>query len=171
MISHPGIFDSVALFWRYTLLFPDNVQAKRVLELGSGSGFLGIIVGSLQAIQNNATTEPTRTSDSSMLFLTDVNTEVLERCMSNVKLPCSMIQLALSLCSMINMVVADTLTSSSRWINCSTLDWMSSLASDTSAIRKQLQTDINCDIVIGADIVGVLPLNYVLHSPMLFTGL
>ncbi|KAF5392400.1 hypothetical protein D9757_002298 [Collybiopsis confluens] len=50
---------------------PSIVQGKRVLELGSGVGFLGTIIASLQQLK-----KPT----SSSIWLTDVNQEVLTQC-------------------------------------------------------------------------------------------
>jgi protein-lysine N-methyltransferase EEF2KMT len=62
------------------------ITNKTILELGSGSGFLGIIVASLQ--------QSDRTYDegihaSGPIWLTDVNDMVLSRCRDNVQLPCS----------------------------------------------------------------------------------
>lgn len=69
------------------------VARRAVLELGSGAGFLGIIVA---AIQNRCDTgnapgeeQSTASTPASVLHLTDANSEVLERCRQNIYLPCS----------------------------------------------------------------------------------
>jgi len=64
----------------------DTVMSKHVLELGSGIGFLGMVVATLQ-ISNER--QESVSSGSSSLWLTDVNEEVLSRCRNNVGLPCS----------------------------------------------------------------------------------
>lgn len=60
------------------------LRGKRVLELGSGAGFLGILIGQIQRAA-----DPKVSSSESMLLLTDVNHAVLERCRENLKLDCS----------------------------------------------------------------------------------
>lgn len=62
------------------------VKHRRVLELGSGVGFLGIVVASLQL--QHATTSSCDDLCGT-LYLTDVNEEVLVRCKKNIVLPCS----------------------------------------------------------------------------------
>lgn len=82
LISHPG--NVVLLVRTQADLTPwtDLVRNKRVLELGSGAGFLGIIIASLQqsCVSNQS---------SSSLWLTDVNEEVLARCRHNLQMSCS----------------------------------------------------------------------------------
>lgn len=56
-----------------------------MLELGSGTGFIGILVASLQL---HATIPPFDRKTPS-IYLTDVNSTVLVRCQNNVRLPCS----------------------------------------------------------------------------------
>lgn len=56
------------------------MQGKSVLELGSGVGFLGLIIAVLQL------TVPSRPA---RVRLTDVNPLVLKRCDENILLPCS----------------------------------------------------------------------------------
>lgn len=63
--------------------FTDIVQARKVLELGSGAGFLGLIIA---ALQNRP--DANLLSHTS-LVLSDVNSEVLSRCRQNFLLPCS----------------------------------------------------------------------------------
>lgn len=60
----------------------DLVADKQVLELGSGTGFLGIAVASLQRLYGSE-------EDVYGCVLTDVNDQVLSRCAHNIQLPCS----------------------------------------------------------------------------------
>lgn len=55
---------------------------ESVLELGSGTGFLGLIVADIQVSSGGVTRQPA-------LYLTDVNEDVLRRCHENTQLPCS----------------------------------------------------------------------------------
>ncbi|KAI0001730.1 putative methyltransferase-domain-containing protein [Russula vinacea] len=55
---------------------------KTILELGSGTGFLGLIVADIQVSSGGATEHPA-------LYLTDVNEDVLRRCHENTQLPCN----------------------------------------------------------------------------------
>jgi predicted O-methyltransferase YrrM len=71
----------------YTIHSSDLVQDRRVLELGSGAGFLGLLMAALQMDRldhSNRSSRPT-------LVLSDVNSEVLLRCRENFLLPCSKI--------------------------------------------------------------------------------
>jgi hypothetical protein len=61
------------------------VNTANVLELGSGTGFIGILVASLQL---HAAMPPFDRQMPSV-YLTDVNSTVLVRCQNNVRLPCS----------------------------------------------------------------------------------
>lgn len=60
----------------------DLVADKQVLELGSGTGFLGIVIASLQRLYGSG-------EEAYGCVLTDVNDQVLSRCAHNIKLPCS----------------------------------------------------------------------------------
>lgn len=60
------------------------MDTSNVLELGSGTGFIGILVASLQL---HAATPFDRKVPS--VCLTDVNSTVLARCQNNARLPCS----------------------------------------------------------------------------------
>ncbi|KZT73224.1 hypothetical protein DAEQUDRAFT_662533 [Daedalea quercina L-15889] len=71
----------------FLIKHPDVVQQQRVLELGSGAGFLGIVVATLQQQQYNQSADST--GDRSELWLTDVHPLVVERCRNNIRLPCS----------------------------------------------------------------------------------
>jgi protein-lysine N-methyltransferase EEF2KMT len=55
---------------------------KSILELGSGTGFLGLIVADIQISHGGVTGCP-------ILYLTDVNEDVLRQCSENTQLPCS----------------------------------------------------------------------------------
>lgn len=55
------------------------VQGKTVLELGSGTGFLGILLARLQQ----------ESPLGGHTYMTDYNAEVLERCQHNLQLDCS----------------------------------------------------------------------------------
>lgn len=57
------------------------VHRKRILELGSGIGFLGSVMASLQLLE--------RPLDPGTLWLSDINDSVLARCRDNTRLPCS----------------------------------------------------------------------------------
>ncbi|KAI0281699.1 hypothetical protein BGY98DRAFT_958524, partial [Russula aff. rugulosa BPL654] len=61
---------------------PTILVNKSVLELGSGTGFLGLIVADIQVSSGGVTRQP-------VLYLTDVNEDVLRRCHENTQLPCS----------------------------------------------------------------------------------
>ena len=124
------------------------VTSTRVLELGSGIGFLGIVVAISQCL--NQTTEEFRKSGS--LCLTDINDEVLKRCHDNLNLPCSE-YFTLVLRFSIHVKLLD-LSSSHPGVQYIKLDWSHSvdpdLSSDISTIIKER---VNPEIVLGADVV------------------
>lgn len=64
------------------------VLERNVLELGSGVGFLGIIIASLQVLFARV---PSAIKYS--IWLTDINDFVLSRCLENTSLPCSKYQI------------------------------------------------------------------------------
>jgi methylase of polypeptide subunit release factors len=85
-ISHiTPMYVLVSGFFTYMVyketIFKALVVPKSILELGSGVGFLGIIVGTLQLEKVSG--------QSGSLWLTDVSDEVLQRCRENLSLPCS----------------------------------------------------------------------------------
>lgn len=61
----------------------EHVRGKRILELGCGAGYLGLVVAAIQL--NAAELENPEPS----VWLTDVNDVVLSRCRENLNLPCS----------------------------------------------------------------------------------
>ncbi|SJL06097.1 uncharacterized protein ARMOST_09433 [Armillaria ostoyae] len=135
IISHPGSYHfSGRNVQTPTNLIPDWVRDARVLELGSGIGFLGMIVGSVQMLAGSPTDIPQGGTPRPMLHLTDVDSEVIARCISNIKLPCSK-------------------SHHRDNIRVSMLDWSDALRPDISAFKARLQQEINADLIIGADIV------------------
>lgn len=74
---------------------PEHVKGKRVLELGCGVGYLGLVVA---AIQLNAREQG---NSQSSIWLTDVNDVVLSRCRENLNLPCSELRKLLTNTNMI----------------------------------------------------------------------
>ncbi|KAG6851383.1 hypothetical protein H0H93_005781 [Arthromyces matolae] len=104
---------------------PDIIKNKRILELGSGIGFLGIILSRMQNLYPG---------ERQALWLTDVNDNVLQRCQENLKMPCNK-------------------TSASN-IGCRFLDWSDALDDDRiTAFHRILVEEIDADIIFGADII------------------
>ncbi len=60
-----------------------------MLELGSGVGFLGVLIAQLQldAIRESGLIMATQDDVGSSLVMTDVNDAVLTRCYDNILLP------------------------------------------------------------------------------------
>ncbi|PFH52345.1 hypothetical protein AMATHDRAFT_140300 [Amanita thiersii Skay4041] len=109
----------------FLLLNPGLVQEKRVLELGSGTGFLGTVIAAIQL---------QRMSPSTTLYLTDIDEHVLFQCRRNIELPCN-------------------LSATHPCICCRTLDWNSS--KDDVIIRdcQTFLSECNAEIIVGADVV------------------
>ena len=61
----------------------ERVVGKRILELGSGVGYLGLVAAAIQ-LDNPVEGDP-----EPSIWLTDVNNIVLSRCRDNLNLPCS----------------------------------------------------------------------------------
>jgi len=108
--------------------YPERVLGKRVLELGSGVGYLGLVIA---AIQLNT---PNQEGPDSSIWLTDVNNIVLSRCRDNLNLPCNA-------------------SSKHRYLRLGQLDWFS--ASDPNEISsvRELMAEADPDVILGADIV------------------
>ena len=68
-----------------TFVALELLVTSRILELGSGAGFLGITVAQMQVDLPEKQTPTPQVS----LFLTDTNDQVLARCSHNVHLDCS----------------------------------------------------------------------------------
>ncbi|KZT30931.1 hypothetical protein NEOLEDRAFT_1159994 [Neolentinus lepideus HHB14362 ss-1] len=109
----------------YLVTQPDIASKTRVLELGSGAGFLGIVVGSIQVLHGD---------ERSSLHLTDVHEEVLSRCEKNVNLPCNT-------------------SSQHRDIHYHALDWSNATDSTRRSSLTRLFENINADVILGADLV------------------
>ncbi|KAI9570179.1 putative methyltransferase-domain-containing protein [Boletus coccyginus] len=113
---------------QYLIQHPYLVDSSNVLELGSGTGFIGILVASLQL---HAPIPPFGRNMPSV-YLTDVNSTVLARCQNNVRLLCNK-------------------SSSHPNIHYNSLDWLDSLSDQESL--KSFFSEAKSDIVLGADIV------------------
>ncbi|KJA28651.1 hypothetical protein HYPSUDRAFT_177918 [Hypholoma sublateritium FD-334 SS-4] len=112
---------------QYLILHPDLVSSKCIMELGSGIGFLGIIVASLQQLHESTLKE------KGSCWLTDINDEVLNRCRNNVNLPCN-------------------ISSIHSNIHYRILDWHESSEDDNSSMATIINDDINPDLILGADV-------------------
>jgi hypothetical protein len=90
LISHPGMNIVIRKFFFECLSNPhpticsstEIIAHKRILELGCGAGFMGIVVATLQKL--------VAPQENHALWLSDINEEVLARCYNNVQLTCSM---------------------------------------------------------------------------------
>ncbi|KAF9055987.1 hypothetical protein BJ165DRAFT_1430026 [Panaeolus papilionaceus] len=115
---------------QYLINHPDIVSSSRVLELGSGTGFLGIIVATLQ-LWNRILSKQSEHA----LWLTDVNEEVLARCQDNLNLPCNEL-------------------STSVDITFSELDWADSIDPQRALLLESvIQDKIKPNLILGADVV------------------
>ncbi|KAK0246172.1 hypothetical protein EDD85DRAFT_1017152 [Armillaria nabsnona] len=138
----------------YIISHPDWVRDARVLELGSGIGFLGMIVGSVQMLARLPTDIPQGSTPRPMLHLTDVDSEVIARCISNIKLPCSKC-VSLPPVAILTKKSSDMTANSHHHdnIRVSKLDWLDALRPDISVFKARIQQEIDADLIIGADIV------------------
>ncbi|KAH7886195.1 putative methyltransferase-domain-containing protein [Phlebopus sp. FC_14] len=118
---------------QYLLEHPEYVSHKTVLELGSGTGLIGILVASMQlrAHSFHSTTNAMQ-HERRRVFLTDVNSSVLARCRHNIHLSCNRSSLHPGI---------------EYW----SLDWFDSLTCRESL--SSLFCEANADIILGADIV------------------
>lgn len=124
------------------------MHAKRILELGSGAGFLGLIVA---AVQTRSTFLPLE--NRSALWLTDVNDAVLQVCQRNVRLTCSAYQPDLFEDTSLNRIFLDA---SSRHpnIRVSPLDWTDAGDGGQNMSMRTWLSEVDPDLVLGADIVS-----------------
>ncbi|KAG6830344.1 hypothetical protein H0H92_001137 [Tricholoma furcatifolium] len=112
---------------RILIRYEDFVKKGRILELGSGIGFLAIILGRLQQFVPDEGSHRT-------LWLTDVNDSVLKRCRENFQMPCNMV--------------------SSANIECRFLDWSDALDTNrVTSLKTLLIEEIDADLIVGADII------------------
>ncbi|PPQ64306.1 hypothetical protein CVT26_002189 [Gymnopilus dilepis] len=115
---------------QYLILHPELIASKRILELGSGIGFLGIIVCTLQQLQKTRESLPIGS-----LWLTDVNDEVLARCRDNIRLPCN-------------------LSSLHPDVSYLKLDWSESLdPRQPNILATLVHEKVKPELILGADIV------------------
>ncbi|KAJ7508581.1 hypothetical protein B0H11DRAFT_1848194 [Mycena galericulata] len=116
---------------QYLIRNPALVHGKRILELGSGIGFLGSVVASLQLLQR-----PTDGSTPGKIWMTDINDSVLSRCRDNIQLPCN-------------------LSSSHPDVECCFLDWSTALDPDgVVPLTSLLEEELDADLILGADIAS-----------------
>lgn len=107
---------------------PELVRNKVVLELGSGTGFVGMVVSRLQQLHCTD-------MSSSGLWMTDVNEEVLVRCKFNVQMTCNM-------------------SSQSPNIRYCFLNWYDALdLTKIQGLQKLFREEIRGDLVLGADLI------------------
>jgi len=125
----------------------DVVGTRRVLELGSGVGFLGIVIASLQ-LQHAAASG--YSDQNGTLYLTDINEEVLARCKKNIVLPCSKHFSFASEC----LTPSEDCSSIHPNVHIQKLDWSVSLDNHQSCeLASYLEHDLKPDVILGADIV------------------
>ncbi|EKM61411.1 uncharacterized protein PHACADRAFT_168858 [Phanerochaete carnosa HHB-10118-sp] len=110
---------------QFLTVYSGLVRGKRLLELGSGAGLLGIIAANIQLMESLA---------CESIYLTDVNPEVLARCAENLSLPCNK-------------------SSSHPSIKTVHLDWTDSLDPIGIASVHDLLEEASPDVILGADIV------------------
>ncbi|KAG9313980.1 putative methyltransferase-domain-containing protein [Chiua virens] len=121
---------------QYLIQHSHLVNTSNVLELGSGTGFIGILVASLQLHAAHGRQMPS-------VYLTDVNSIVLARCQNNVRLPCNK-------------------SSSHPNIHCNSLNWLDALA-DPESLRSYFN-ETKADVVLGADIVRISSLRLLMYE-------
>ncbi|KAG1886018.1 hypothetical protein F4604DRAFT_1572499 [Suillus subluteus] len=110
-----------------------TIRDQTVLELGCGSGFLGIIVATIQQKFNER--HESHRQPLPAVLLTDVNAGVLSRCHDNVQLRCNQ-------------------SSNHPNITFSTLDWFDALSPPCSeSTVTAFLSKASVGVVIGADIV------------------
>ncbi|KAI0316493.1 hypothetical protein OF83DRAFT_1264688 [Amylostereum chailletii] len=114
---------------RYLIAHRELVANATVLELGAGTGFLGIVVASLQKIYGDPSQNTGRT-----LCLTDVHGDVLSRCADNVRLSCN--------------------TSSSHPnLTVRALDWTDAVDATRLPSLHHFLATLSPGIILGADIL------------------
>ncbi|KAG8963604.1 hypothetical protein FRC03_002799 [Tulasnella sp. 419] len=106
----------------------DMVASARVLELGSGTGFLGILTGQLQTAAQTSTS-------AQKLWLTDIHSTVIDRCKHNIALETNHLQ-------------------KHQGVVVHTLDWADCIATspEFTQVSKFMEI-VRPDIVLGADLV------------------
>jgi len=111
------------------------IANSKVLELGSGAGFLGAIVGHAQmSARDLRGNETVSNANTASLCLTDANEQVLVRCRNNVMLPCNK-------------------SSAHPSLSVKLLDWSDALDNDRKYRLQEFLSDADPDLIIGADLV------------------
>lgn len=114
---------------QYLLKNPDLIVNRKVLDFGSGIGFLGTVIGAVQVLSCPPDTPHPK------VWLTDVDDTVLALCRDNVNLPCN-------------------ISSAHTGIETCKLDWYDSLdESQVPKLRTMLRGNMNPDLIVGCDIV------------------
>lgn len=129
------------------ILAEPDLLRPRVLELGSGSGFLGLFAASLQSC---------RGSDTSSIVLTDFDELVLDKLEENVGLSETVPRLA---------ALHSTLTRFTRSmpdgsvemknVKIKRLDWMDAVEAPDAI--HQLLSELDPDVLLAADVVSIFP--------------
>ncbi|ELU38773.1 putative methyltransferase domain-containing protein [Rhizoctonia solani AG-1 IA] len=112
---------------------PDPGVRPRVLELGSGVGLLGLLVATLQQLSR-----PTVVEQSSCIYMTDVDDDVLARCGLNVR--------------DVNQSSKDMLADNPN-VHVRALDWEDSVNPNREPFVLSLLEEIDADVVLAADVV------------------
>ncbi|KDQ09453.1 hypothetical protein BOTBODRAFT_179004 [Botryobasidium botryosum FD-172 SS1] len=161
------------VFAEWLLAHPEIVRSKRVLELGSGVGFLGILIAGIQqsALGDN---DGTLSSGSDMregvpsLCLTGVNTSVLARCHENIRHSCS--KLKNSTCIPEALLLNNPYpqmcprflakkdgVASHPSLHIRSLDWTDAIEDHVDSTRRDALLgffhEIDPDVILGADLV------------------
>ncbi|KDQ63175.1 hypothetical protein JAAARDRAFT_202673 [Jaapia argillacea MUCL 33604] len=116
---------------QFLIMHSDIVCDRRVLELGSGAGLLGIVVTTLQQLQRG---KGMITTEDPGLWMTDVHYEVLRLCRENIALPCNK-------------------SHSHPNTHQEYLDWASALDLGQSASLTSFLQKVDAQVVLGADVV------------------
>ncbi|KAI0049273.1 hypothetical protein FA95DRAFT_1538540 [Auriscalpium vulgare] len=106
---------------------PDTVRGHRVLELGSGAGFLGLVIACLQQQDGQG-------GRRSGLCLTDVNEVVLQRCAQNVNLPCNV-------------------SASLPHLDVRPLDWSDAVCPNLEPSTRKSLSGLDADTIVAADML------------------
>ncbi len=129
-----------------------DILDARVLELGSGCGFLGIITAKLQTgYQDNKLRFPSEKQVPLSLSLSDVNKDVLRRCQDNLALPCSERRLRFLYQTMLNVHI-DSIKDHPD-LSCRLLDWLDVLDTSLKDRAETFLKNVDPDVIIGADLV------------------
>lgn len=121
------------------------MRGKRVLELGSGVGYLGLVIAAIQL------DTPDQENTESSIWLTDVNDFVLSRCRDNLDLPCSTLRRISD--ELEHGYTLSDASSRHQRLQLRQLDWFSALDTDGISSIRGLMAEADQDVIVGADIV------------------